>query len=106
MEIWVLTTIAAAFLQNIRNSLQKSINSVLSTSGAAYTRFAFGLPLAAVCWFGLRARDSQPLDWGPGFWGFAGMGGIAQILAMWFLLRSFQLRSFAVGTAYSKTETI
>ena len=24
---------------------------------------------------------------------------------MWFLLRSFQLRSFAVGTAYSKTET-
>ena len=105
MEIWVLTTIAAAFLQNLRNSLQKSINSVLSTSGAAYTRFAFGRPLAAIYWFALRARDSQPLEWGAVFWGFASMGGIAQILAMWFLLRSFQLRSFAVGTAYSKTET-
>jgi drug/metabolite transporter (DMT)-like permease len=105
MEIWVLITIAAAFLQNLRNSLQKSINSVLSTSGAAYTRFAFGLPLAAIYWIGLRSQDSQPLDWGFAFWGFAGMGGIAQIIAMWFLLRSFQLRSFAVGTAYSKTET-
>lgn len=105
MEIWVLTTIAAAFLQNLRNSLQKSINSVLSTSGAAYTRFAFGLPLAAIYWLALRSRDSQPLDWGFEFWGFAALGGIAQILAMWFLLRSFQLRSFAVGTAYSKTET-
>jgi len=105
MEIWVLITIAAAFLQNLRNSLQKSINSVLSTSGAAYTRFAFGLPLAVIYWFSLRAQDSQPLDWGFEFWGFAVFGGIAQILAMWFLLRSFQLRSFAVGTAYSKTET-
>jgi len=68
-------------------------------------RFAFGLPLAAIYWIGLRSQDSQPLDWGFAFWGFAGMGGIAQIIAMWFLLRSFQLRSFAVGTAYSKTET-
>ncbi|MBT3885600.1 MAG: EamA family transporter [Rhodospirillaceae bacterium] len=105
MEIWVITTIAAAFLQNVRNSLQKSINSVLSTSGAAYTRFAFGLPLAAIYWFALRSQDSQPLEWEFEFWGFAALGGIAQILAMWFLLRSFQLRSFAVGTAYSKTET-
>ena len=105
MEIWVITTIAAAFLQNVRNSLQKSINSVLSTSGAAYTRFAFGLPLAAIYWFALRSQDSQPLEWEFEFWGFAALGGIAQILAMCFLLRSFQLRSFAVGTAYSKTET-
>jgi drug/metabolite transporter (DMT)-like permease len=105
MEIWVITTIAAAFLQNLRNSLQKSINSVLSTSGAAYTRFAFGLPLAAIYWFALRSQDSQQLEWEFEFWGFAALGGIAQILAMWFLLRSFQLRSFAVGTAYSKTET-
>ena len=92
-------------MQNVRNSLQKSINSVLSTSGAAYTRFAYGLPLAAIYWFALRSQDGQPLEWGIEFWGFAALGGIAQILAMWFLLRSFQLRSFAVGTAYSKTET-
>ena len=105
MEAWLLFTLAAAFLQNLRNSLQKSINSVLSTSGAAYTRFVFGFPLALIYWIVLRTHDAQLLDWGLEFLGFAAMGGIAQILAMWFLLRSFALKSFAVGTAYSKTET-
>lgn len=105
MEAWLLFTLAAAFLQNLRNSLQKSINNVLSTSGAAYTRFVFGFPLAAIYWITLRTDDPQPLDWGAVFLGFAALGSIAQILAMWFLLRSFALKSFAVGTAYSKTET-
>ena len=105
MEAWLLFSLAAAFLQNLRNSLQKSINSVLSTSGAAYTRFVFGLPLAALYWILLRSYDTQPLDWGIVFIGYAALGGVAQVLAMWFLLRSFALKSFAVGTAYSKTET-
>ena len=105
MEAWLLFSLAAAFLQNLRNSLQKSINSVLSTSGAAYTRFAFGLPLASLYWIVLRQQDTQQLNWGAEFFGFAVLGSIAQVLAMWFLLRSFELKSFAVGTAYSKTET-
>ena len=105
MELWLIFTLAAAFLQNLRNSLQKFINSVLSTSGAAYTRFAFGLPLAIIYFAVLRWSDPQPLDWNLLFVGWAALGGIAQVLAMWFLLRSFALKSFAVGTAYSKTET-
>ena len=105
MEAWLLFSIAAAFLQNLRNSLQKSINTVLSTSGAAYTRFVFGLPLAVLYWIILRQQYDQQLNWGVEFFGFSVVGGIAQIMAMWFLLRSFELKSFAVGTAYSKTET-
>jgi len=105
LELWLMFTLAAAFLQNMRNSLQKSINSVLSTSGAAYTRFAFGLPLAIIYFVVLRWTDPQPLNWSLIFFGWAALGGIAQVLAMWFLLRSFALKSFAVGTAYSKTET-
>ena len=105
MELWVIFTLAAAFFQNVRNSLQKSINSVLSTSGAAYTRFAFGLPLAIVYFGILRWQDPQHLNWSWDFAGWAAMGGIAQVVAMWCLLRSFALKSFAVGTAYSKTET-
>ena len=105
MEAWLLFSIAAAFLQNLRNSLQKSINSVLSTSGAAYTRFVFGLPLAGLYWVILIIHEPQSLQWNAKFVGFAALGGIAQVLAMWFLLRSFDLKSFAVGTAYSKTET-
>ena len=105
MEAWLLFSLAAAFLQNLRNSLQKSINSVLSTFGAAYTRFVFGLPLAFLYWIILRSFDTQHLNWGIEFFGYAAMGGVAQVLAMWLLLRSFALKSFAVGTAYSKTET-
>ena len=105
MELWLTFTLAAAFLQNLRNSLQKSINSVLSTSGAAYTRFAFGLPLAIIYFGILQWNDPQSLKWNWAFVGWAAAGGIAQVLAMWLLLRSFLLKSFAVGTAYSKTET-
>ena len=106
METWLLLSLAAAFFQNLRNSLQKSINTVLSTSGAAYTRFVFGLPLAIVYWIILRYFDPQPLNWGAQFFAFSIVGGVSQVLAMWLLLRSFHLKSFAVGTAYSKTETL
>ena len=83
MEAWVLFSLVAAFLQNLRNSLQKSINSVLSTSGAAYTRFAFGLPLAIIYWCVIRLYDAQALNWGIEFFCFASLGAVAQILAMW-----------------------
>ncbi len=106
MEAWILFTIAAAFLQNLRNGLQKSINSVLSTTGAAYTRFAFGLPLAIVYWLVLRNVLEDDLNWDWVFWTYAFIGGAAQILAMVSLLLAFSLRGFAVGTAYAKTETV
>ncbi len=106
MEAWILFTIAAAFLQNLRNGLQRSINSVLSTAGAAYTRFAFGLPLSIIYWLILDTLFDEQLDWGWLFWIYAFVGGTAQILAMVSLLRAFSLRGFAVGTAYAKTETI
>ena len=106
MEAWILFTIAAAFLQNLRNGLQKSINGVLSTTGAAYTRFAFGLPLAILYWAVLRFVLDDGLIWSWLFWLYAFVGGSAQILAMVALLRAFSLRGFAVGTAYAKTETV
>jgi drug/metabolite transporter (DMT)-like permease len=106
MEVWILLTIAAAFLQNLRNGLQKSINSVLSTTGVAYTRFAFGLPLAIIYWIILCSLVDEELNWSWLFWIYAFVGGAAQILAMVSLLRAFSLRGFAVGTAYAKTETL
>ncbi|MFT5133055.1 MAG: drug/metabolite transporter (DMT)-like permease [Gammaproteobacteria bacterium] len=106
MEPWILFTIAAAFFQNLRNGLQKSLNSVLSTTGAAYTRFAFGLPFAIIYWFVLRSVIKDELNWSWAFWIYAFVGGLAQILAMMTLLRAFSIRGFAVGTAYAKTETL
>jgi drug/metabolite transporter (DMT)-like permease len=86
--------------------MQKSLNSILSTTGAAYTRFAFGLPLALVYWTILYYILDDQLNWGWTFWVYASVGGVAQVLAMVSLLRSFSLRGFAVGTAYAKTETL
>jgi len=106
MEAWIIITVFAAFLQNLRNSLQKSINTVLSTTGAAYTRFAFGLPLAIIYWIVVDFFSEDRLNWHWLFWVYAFVGGIAQVLAMVSLLRAFALRGFAVGTVFAKTETI
>jgi len=106
MEAWIIFTIAAAFLQNLRNGLQKSINTILSTAGAAYVRFAFGLPLSIIYWLTLDFLFYEQLYWGWSFWIYGFVGGVAQILAMVSLLRAFALRGFAVGTVYAKTETI
>lgn len=46
METWVLITVAAAFLQNVRSAMQKHLKGVMGTTGATFVRFGFGLPFA------------------------------------------------------------
>jgi drug/metabolite transporter (DMT)-like permease len=107
MELWIPITIGAAFMQNLRSALQKHIRSRLSTGGATYARFIYALPLAALYVAGLAALPDIALPHpGPAFLGFAVLGGTAQILATALLVYLFSLRNFAVGTAYSKTETV
>jgi drug/metabolite transporter (DMT)-like permease len=106
-ELWVPLTLVAAFFQNARSALQKSIKSELSNSGATYVRFAFGIPFALLYLVGLVVGLDQPVPI-PGrmFFLYGGMGGLAQILATAALLYAVSFRSFAVGTAYSKTEPV
>jgi len=106
MEAWVFFTIAAAFFQNLRNMIQKSLNASLSAGGAAYTRFAFAFPLSVVYWLALNQTIGQDLTWGLKFWVFVLVGGTCQVAASVFLLRAFTYRSFAVSTVLSKTETL
>jgi drug/metabolite transporter (DMT)-like permease len=107
MEIWVLITVVAAFLQNIRSALQRQLTSRLSAEGAAYVRFLFALPFAGIylvvlaCYLDMSLPDPNVV-----FAGYVVVGGSAQILGTVFLIRSFAVRNFAVGTAYSKTETM
>ena len=42
----------------------------------------------------------------PTFLGYALIGGLAQITATALLVHLFSFRNFAVGTTYSKTETV
>jgi drug/metabolite transporter (DMT)-like permease len=107
VELWVPITIGAAFMQNLRNALQKHLKAALSTAGATSARFFYAVPFAIVYVAALKQLLDQPLPAPNGlFLLHAGIGGITQIVATAFLVLLFSFRNFAVGTAYSKTEAV
>ena len=107
MELWIPITLAAAFFQNLRSALQKHLKGRLSNTGATFSRFAYAAPLALLYALALATLTGEP--WprpNPTFALYALVGGLAQITATALLLYSFSFRNFAVGTTYSKTETV
>ena len=107
MELWVPVTLAAAFMQNLRSALQKHLKESLSTSGATFCRFVYAVPLA-IAYVALLGKGFG-FEWpapNPRFALFAMVGGLTQITATALLVYLFALRNFAVGTTYSKTETV
>ena len=107
MELWIPLTIAAAFFQNIRSAMQKHLQGKLSTLGAAYVRFLYAWPIALLYLFVVIVTGGHPL---PGFSAsfliYALLGGICQIMFTVFLLWLFSFHNFAVGTTFSKLETV
>ena len=107
MELWIPITIVAAFFQNVRSALQKHLKTSLSTSGATFSRFCYAFPLAALYAtvlagpLGLDVPRANAV-----FLAYSVVGGVAQILATALLVYLFSFRNFAVGTTYSKTETM
>lgn len=102
MELWLIITLVAAFLQNVRSLLQKRLTGVLSVNGAAYVRFLYAVPFAWV--YGLVMWQGQPEGFNLAFASYVVAGAIAQIIGTACLLASFTDGNFAVGTAFSKTE--
>lgn len=102
MELWLIITLVAAFLQNVRSLLQKRLTGVLSVNGAAYVRFLYAVPFAWV--YGLVMWHGQPEGLNLAFASYVVAGAIAQIIGTACLLASFTDGNFAVGTAFSKTE--
>jgi len=108
MSLWVLFTLAAAALQTVRFMLQKQLKGAgLSTGGATFSRFLFAAPIACgLAAAGLAlARTVPPLP-GAGFWGYVALGAVCQIVATFLTVALFGLRNFAVGVAFTKTETV
>ncbi len=107
MELWIPITIGAAFFQNLRSALQKHLKERLSTGGATYARFIYAWPFAILYVLVLAELPDFTM---PAFhWRFAlyaAIGGTAQMLATALLIYLFAFRNFAVGTTYSKTETM
>jgi drug/metabolite transporter (DMT)-like permease len=107
MPLWIPVTIAAATFQILRTSRQHQLRASLSTNAAGLVRYLYAAPLAIAASFAVFGVVGRDLPSIPGrFWPIIAAGGLAQILGTLALLRSFQLRDFALGTVYSKTEVI
>jgi drug/metabolite transporter (DMT)-like permease len=105
--MWIPITLAAATFQILRTSRQHQLRSVLSVNAAGFVRYAYGFPMAVVAsaiTFGIFRAEFPEIP--ARFWLIIAGGGIAQILGTVALLRSFDLRDFAIGTVYSKTEIV
>ena len=107
MELWIPITIGAAFFQNLRSMLQKYLKDRLSTGGATYARFIYAWPFAViyVLVLGQMPQFEMP-SLNMDFAMYAAIGGTAQMLATALLVYLFSFRNFAVGTTFSKTETV
>lgn len=105
--MWIPITLAAATFQILRTSRQHRLRSVLTVNGAGFVRYAYGFPLAllvAVVTFGVVGEPMPAIPWR--FWPIIAAAGVAQILGTLALLHAFDLRDFAIGTVYAKTEVI
>jgi drug/metabolite transporter (DMT)-like permease len=105
--LWVPITLLAAASQALRTALQRHIKGRLSTNGASFTRFVFGVPFATVYLAGLLAagvgRLPEPTAT---FWGWVLLASVSQILATSVQIHVMTARNFAAGVAYGKTEVL
>ncbi len=107
MELWIPITVFAAFMQNARSALQKHLKGKLTTLGAAYVRFLYALPFAIAYAVIIHFAADAPWPEPNGrFLLYCLLGGLSQILFTAILLWLFQFKNFAVGTTFSKTETV
>ncbi len=105
--MWIPITLAAATFQILRTSRQHVLRRVLSVNAAGFVRYAYGFPLAVLVSLVTFGLAGEPLPSAPPrFWLVITGAGVAQIFGTLALLRAFDLRDFAIGTVYAKTEVI
>ncbi|GAA6148778.1 EamA family transporter [Pseudooceanicola nitratireducens] len=103
MESWIFFSLAATLFQTIRFMLQKVLaTGGLSAGGATFARFLYSGPIV---WLIVLLVPDWPTI-APGFWPYAVVGGVTQILATVCVVLLFQTRNFAVGITLKKTEVL
>jgi drug/metabolite transporter (DMT)-like permease len=107
LPIWIPISVAAALLQSWRTAMQQKLRGLLSVNGAGFVRYLYGMPTAFVLLLiAIEVVDAPVPAINPLFLLWCLLGGLFQIVATNLLIMSFGYRNFAVGTAYSKTETV
>jgi drug/metabolite transporter (DMT)-like permease len=105
--LWAVFTVIAAFMQTLRNAMQRELTGKLGTVGATHVRFLFGFPFVIVFLLGVMLATGASLPRpGLSFWPWAILGAFAQVAATALMLAAMGERSFVVTIAYIKTEPI
>jgi drug/metabolite transporter (DMT)-like permease len=105
--LWAVFTVIAAFMQTLRNAMQRELTGKLGTVGATHVRFLFGAPFVVVFLLGVMWVTGALLP-RPDilFWPWVILGAFAQVAATALMLAAMGERSFVVTIAYIKTEPI
>ena len=107
MGLWIWVTIGAAISQTVRSAYQKKLKTPIGDLGASYVRFSYAVPFAVIWMFAYSGWSGVPLPLlNVPFLIWVTLAGVTQIIFTVLLVTMFSLRSFAAGTAFSKTEVI
>lgn len=106
--LWIPITLAAAALQTARNAAQRGLVRTAGTLGATLVRFLYGLPFTLIFLLLLGHFFPQPAEGGISgqFIAWITFGAVAQLFATALMLLAMQGSSFAVATAFIKTEVL
>ena len=106
-SLWIAATLIAAAAQTARNAAQSGLTARIGTLGATQVRFLFGLPFAALfLWLVTLGTGESPPALTSAALGYTALGAVAQIGATALMLMTMQTSSFAVTTAWIKTEPV
>ena len=107
MAVWIWVAILASISQSFRTAQQKNLKSRLGDFGASYVRFSYALPFAWIWLLGYSFFKKTPIpDLNYIFIFWVTVAGVLQIIFTVLLIKLFSHRTFAAGTAFSKTEVI
>jgi len=107
MPLWLPVTLAAALFQTWRTALQQRLRGRFSVGTAGFVRYIYAIPVGLALLLGYRAATggTTPVP-NAGFLLGCAAGGLAQVVGTSLLIMAFGHRSFAVGTAYAKTDAV
>lgn len=99
--LWLPLSLAAGFLQIVRNAAQRGLSDAAGPWGATLVRFLFGLPFAllflALAWLFAPPVD---LQFRPQLMWILPLGAVAQVCATAALIASMRASTFALGSTF------
>ncbi len=105
-SLWVVFTLIGSIGQIVRNATQRGLTPQLGAGGAALVRFLFGFPFALLFLAAVAATGAPLPHVSSSFALWIMLGALTQIGGTALMLKTMELRSFVVVTAYLKTEPL